>query len=75
MILDVVAIWLLIIVSTEPGQSLIAQVGLNRINASNKHVESTIELLLVKNQWIVHVPLDKVLMVESRLGQVCELFE
>ena len=68
MILDVVAIWLLIIVSTEPGQSLIAQVGLNWINTSNKHVESTIELLLVKNQWIVHVPLDKVLMVESRLG-------
>ena len=74
-VLDVVAIWLLVVVSAEPGQSLVTEVRLHRVHTSYQDVESAVELLFVQNQRIVNVSLDQVFVVESRLGQVGELFE
>jgi len=64
-VLNVVLIWLFIVVSTESSESFVTKIGLHWIYTSYQHVYSTVELLLVYYQWVVDVPLDQVLLMES----------
>lgn len=64
LIFDVVGIGFLVVVCAETRQTLIAQVSFNGIDSSNKYVETAIKLLLVKDEWVVDVPLDKILVME-----------
>lgn len=64
LIFDVVSIGFLVVVCAETRQTLIAQVSFNGIDSSNKYVETAVKLLLVKDEWVVDVPLDKILVME-----------
>lgn len=64
LIFDVVGIGFLVVVCAETRQTLIAQVSFNGIDSSNKYVETAVKFLLVKDEWVVDVPLDKILVME-----------
>ena len=74
-IFNIMGIGLLIIMGAESSKALVTQVSLNRVNATNQHVESAVKLLLINNQRIVNIALDEILVMERRLGQVSELFQ
>ena len=75
MVLDVVAVRLLVVMSAEASQALVAQEGFHRVDAPNENVQPAVELLLVENERVIDVTLDEVFVVEGRLGQVTELLQ
>jgi len=56
-IFDILVVWLFIVMSTEPSKTLVTNISLDWIHSSYKHIETAVELLLVKDQGIVDVPL------------------
>ena len=56
-------------------QTFVTKIGLDWINATNEYIQSTVKLLLINDQRIVNIALHKVLMMESGLGQISELFQ
>jgi len=56
-------------------QTFVTKIGLDWINATNEYIQSTVKLLLINDQRIVNIALHKVFMMESRLGQISELFQ
>ena len=74
-VFDIVVIWLLVVVGAESSEAFVAEPGFDWVDSSYQDIESAVELLLVDDQRVVYVPLGQVLVVESRLGQVCKLLE
>lgn len=64
-IFDVSMIWFLIVVCAETGETFVVKIGLNRINPSNKDIESEIKFLSIEHKRVVDVPLDQELMMEG----------
>ena len=74
-IFDVVVIGFLVIVCAESCKTLVAEICFDWINASNEHVDTAVELLLVQNEWIVNVSLSQEFVMECWFWQICELLE
>ena len=74
-IFNIMLIWLLIIMRAKSSQTFVTKIGLDWINATNEYIQSTVKLLLINDQRIVNIALHKVLMMESGLGQISELFQ
>ena len=68
-------VWFFVVVGAKARQPFVAEIGFYRIHSSYQHIESTVKLLLIEDQRIIHVALHEILMVEGRLGQVCKLLE
>ena len=75
MVLNVVSVRFFIVVRAESGEALITQVCLDRVDPSYEYVQPAVKFLLVQDEWVVHIPLNQVLVVESRLRQISELFQ
>jgi hypothetical protein len=52
-------------VCAETGETFVVKIGLNRINPSNKDIESEIKFLSIEHKRVVDVPLDQELMMEG----------
>lgn len=61
-----------IVVRTESRKTLIVEIGLNRVDAANEHIETGIEFLLVYQERIIDVPLNLEFVVEGAFGQLRE---
>lgn len=60
---------------TESCETLVVEVGLNRVDAANEDVEASIELLLVYQERIIDVPLNLELVMECALRQLREFLD
>lgn len=66
-VLDVVIVRLFVVVGAEAGKALVAEVCFHRVNATDQHVQSTVKLLLVKDQRVVYIALHEELMMKGAL--------
>jgi len=68
-------IWFLVILSTESSKALFIQVCLNRINTFDYHIDTNVEFLILYQEGIFDVPLDKVFHMVGIPWQVMELLD
>ena len=54
----------------EPSHTLIVEVGLNRIDATNENIKTNVEFLFVDQVWVIDVSLQLIFVVNRIFGQV-----
>ena len=54
----------------EPSHTLIVEVGLNRIDATNENIKTNVEFLFVDQAWVIDVSLQLIFVVNCIFGQV-----
>ena len=64
-VFDISVIRFFVIMGAESCKTLVIEISLDRVNSSDKDVESEIKLFTVQHKRIIDVPLNKEFMMES----------